>query len=431
MRPCGEQDIRPKGFGINRKVKLPRQCAILVGGLGTRMGHLTAQTPKPLLGCGDRPFLAWVLRELARFGIEEVILLAGHKSEQIDRFCLEAPAYLPKPMSIKVSIEPKRAGTGGAVWYARELLDDAFVLINGDSWIDINLARFLAMSAAVPDALGCILLRDMEDCSRYGTVDLRGNRVVGFHEKASIDAPGVISSGIYIFDRDVFSFLTPECSLEIDVLPGLAEKGLLYGKVFDGYFIDIGIPVDYARACKELPSRLMRGAVFFDRDGVLNEDTGWVGSFDRFKWVTGARDALRLVNEMGLHAFVVTNQAGVARGLYTESDVETLHSQILGDLRHYGGTIDDLRFCPFHPTVATEKAYLRDSNWRKPEPGMILDLLARWGVDSHKCILVGDKESDLHAARNAGIAGYLYSGGSLLEFCEPLVSHLGRPMQLR
>jgi NDP-sugar pyrophosphorylase family protein len=104
------------------------------------------------------------------------------------------------------------AGTGGAVWYAREQLDDLFVLINGDSWIDMNLARFLAMSATAPDALGCILLRGMKDCSRYGTVDLRGNRVVGFHEKASINAPGVISSGIYVFDRDVFSFLIPEIS---------------------------------------------------------------------------------------------------------------------------------------------------------------------------------------------------------------------------
>jgi D,D-heptose 1,7-bisphosphate phosphatase len=404
-------------------VKLPRQCAILVGGLGSRMGQLTAQTPKPLLDCADRPFLAWVLRELVRFGIEEVVLLAGYKSEQITDFCLAVPAFLPKPLSVKVSVEPTRAGTGGAVWYARDLLDDTFLLINGDSWIDTNLARFLAMSAEVPDALGCILLKEMEDCSRYSTVELRGNRVVRFHEKASSNSPGLISSGIYMFDKDMFSFLTPECSLEIDVLPRLAEKGLLYGQVFEGYFIDIGIPADYERAGEELPRRLMRPAVIFDRDGVLNEDAGWVGTIDRFNWIRGAKDALRHVNDMRLHAFVATNQAGVARGLYTEDDVESLHSHILRDLLCYGGTIDDLRFCPFHPTAAVE-AYRRESSWRKPGPGMILDLLDRWGVDGRNCILVGNMETDLCAARNAGIAGRLYSSGNLLEFIAPIVAHL-------
>jgi D-glycero-D-manno-heptose 1,7-bisphosphate phosphatase len=387
------------------------------------MAHLTAQTPKPLLGCADRPFLAWILRELVRFGIEEVVLLAGYKSEQIAAFCLEVPAYLPKPLSVKVSVEPTRAGTGGAVWYARDSLDDAFLLINGDSWIDTNLARFLAMSAEFPNALGCILLKEMEDCSRYSTLELRGNRVVSFHEKASSNSPGLISSGIYMFDKDMFSFLTPECSLEMDVLPRLAEKGLLYGQVFDGYFIDIGISTDYARAGEELPCRLIRPAVIFDRDGVLNEDAGWVGSIDRFNWMTGAKDALRHINDMRLHAFVATNQAGVGRGLYTEAEVESLHSQILRDLLCYGSTIDDLRFCPFHPTAAVE-AYRRESSWRKPGPGMILDLLARWGIDGRNCIFVGNKETDLCAARNAGIAGYLYSSGSLLEFIEPLVAHL-------
>jgi D-glycero-D-manno-heptose 1,7-bisphosphate phosphatase len=387
------------------------------------MGQLTAQMPKPLLGCADRPFLAWVLRELVRFGIEEVVLLAGYKSEKISRFCVDVPAYLPKRLSVKVSVEPTRAGTGGAVWYARDVLDEAFLLINGDSWIDTNLARFLAMSAEIPDALGCILLKEMDDCSRYSTVGLRGNRVVSFHEKSSNNSHGgLISSGIYMFDKDIFPFLTPECSLEIDVLPRLAEKGFLHGQVSDGYFIDIGIPADYARAGEELPRRLMRPAVIFDCDGVLNEDGGWVGNIDRFNWIRGAQDALRHVNDMRLHAFVATNHA-VARGLYGETDVESLHSRILCDLLCHGGTIDDLCFSSFHPTVAVE-AYRRESSWRKPGPGMIIDLLARWGVDGRNCIFVGNIGADLCAARNAGIAGRLYSSGNLLEFIEPIVAHL-------
>jgi D-glycero-D-manno-heptose 1,7-bisphosphate phosphatase len=172
---------------IQHPVKIPRQCAILVGGLGTRLGSLTADTPKPLLDCGGRPFLAWVLRELVRFGVNEVVLLAGHRSERVESFCRELPAWLPKPLSVKISVEPSPAGTGGALWHARHLLRDTFLLINGDSWFDTNLARFFAASSA-QDAVASVLLREMEDCARYGTAEIEGDRVVAFREKASDSA---------------------------------------------------------------------------------------------------------------------------------------------------------------------------------------------------------------------------------------------------
>jgi len=93
-------------------MKLPRQCAALIGGLGTRLGSLTANTPKPLLDCGGRPFLFWVLRELSRFGIEEIVLLAGYRSERVEEFCREAQALLPKSLTLTLSVEPEPAGTG-------------------------------------------------------------------------------------------------------------------------------------------------------------------------------------------------------------------------------------------------------------------------------------------------------------------------------
>ena len=109
------------------------QCAILVGGRGTRLGPLTAATPKPLLPCGDRPFLAWVLRELSRFGIEDILLLAGHQSDSVRSFARDVHRLLPRPLSIRVSIEPSTSGTGGALWHARDHLADRFLLLNGDS----------------------------------------------------------------------------------------------------------------------------------------------------------------------------------------------------------------------------------------------------------------------------------------------------------
>src|SRR5215469_7407455 len=107
-----------------------RQCVVLVGGLGTRLGALTHKTPKPLLPCGDRPFLAWLLRELVRFGIEEFVLLTGHRAEQAEAAARVLPALVPRQISVITSREPAPAGTGGAVLYARPHLAERFLLCN-------------------------------------------------------------------------------------------------------------------------------------------------------------------------------------------------------------------------------------------------------------------------------------------------------------
>src|SRR6476619_3492313 len=140
-----------------------RQCAVLAGGLGTRLGALTTHTPKPLLPCGDRPFLAWLLREFIRYGVEEFVLLTGHLSEQVEARVQELSALLPRAVRIIVSAEPARAGTGGAVFHARERLAERFLLCNGDSLFDCNLARLLAIQGA--DEIGRALLRRMDDAS--------------------------------------------------------------------------------------------------------------------------------------------------------------------------------------------------------------------------------------------------------------------------
>jgi D-glycero-D-manno-heptose 1,7-bisphosphate phosphatase len=404
-----------------------RQCAILVGGLGMRLGTLTKTTPKPLLPIGDRPFLAWLMREFVRFGVEEFLLLTGYLSAQVEAQMQALADLLPRKARIVISEEPERAGTGGAVYHARDKLAERFLLCNGDSLFDGNLARLLADAAGDgPAVVGRIMLRRIEDASRYGVVELDGDRVVAFHARptagtAGAGVAGVINAGIYVYNRRLLDELTPVCSLERDIMPRLAARGALRGTVADGYFRDIGIPEDLARADEEMPRILRRRALFLDRDGVINVDHGYVGTRDKFEWIQGAREAISAATEAGWHVFVVTNQSGIARGHYAEADMHALHAWMTEEIRRAGGTLDDLRFCPFHPEAVL--AAYRDAAhpWRKPAPGMLLDLIRAWQIDPAQAILVGDQDTDLQAAAAAGMPARKFTGGNLLDVVFPLL----------
>jgi D-glycero-D-manno-heptose 1,7-bisphosphate phosphatase len=402
-----------------------RQCVILVGGMGTRLGSLTADTPKPVLTVGDRPFLAWLLRELSRYGFEEAVLLSGYLSDTLRNAVGEMAAHLPRPMRIVHAVEPVRAGTGGALFHARHLLDERFLLCNGDSLLDCNLAPLMAARATdTPDVIGRLLLRHLPDTSRYGVVTTKGEIVTGFREiseNPTTAGPGTINGGIYIFDRRILDHVTEVCSLEREILPRLAADGRLRAQTGQGYFIDIGIPADLLRAQADLPRRLHRPALFLDRDGVINLDHGHVGTRERFEFTATAREAVALATNAGWHVFIVTNQSGVARGYYSEQDVAALHAWLQGEMLQAGGTIDDIRYCPFHPQAAIAE-YAVASDWRKPAPGMLLDLIRAWELTPGTCVLVGDQPTDLAAAAAAGMPAYLFPGGDLAAFVAPLLS---------
>ena len=394
-----------------------KQAAILVGGLGTRLGALTANTPKPLLPCGDRPFLAWVLRELCRFGIEETLLLTGYLADEVERMLPELAASLPKPMRLVCCPEQGRAGTGGALYQARAHLADRFLLCNGDSWLDFNLARLLADAAGDgEEVVARMVLRQLPDASRAGIAELDGDRVTAFRERPLVAGqPGLANAGFYLLRRTVLDHVSDPCSLEREVLPALAAAGSVRGTVGDGYFIDIGIPADLERAQTELPERLHRRALFLDRDGVINHDGGWVGERERFEWIPGAVEAMRAAADAGWHVFVVTNQSGIARGKYDEAQFAVLSAWMIDHIRAGGGNVDDLRFCPTHPEAPLE-AYRRVDPRRKPGPGMLQELIAAWSLDPARCFLIGDQPTDLQAADACGVEARLYTGGPLRSF---------------
>lgn len=162
-------------------------------------------------------------------------------------------------------------------------------------------------------------------------------------------------------------------------------------------------------------------AIFFDRDGVLNVDTGYVHRIEDVLWIPGARELVGRLTKEGYLLFVVTNQSGIARGYYSEDDVKRLHRDMELEFARFGGKITEYFYCP-HLKGAAVKAYDQDCNCRKPKPGMIQKALSRYQLKKADVLLIGDSQRDVEAARNAGIHGYLFQSGDLASFWKHYVS---------
>ena len=156
-------------------------------------------------------------------------------------------------------------------------------------------------------------------------------------------------------------------------------------------------------------------AVFFDRDGVLNRDRGYVYKIEDWEWIEGAISAIKKFNALNYFVFVVTNQSGVGRDFYGEDDVNAIHDFMKNELLQHGAHIDAIRYCPHHIEAKLEK-YKFDCEWRKPKSGMINDLLSSFPIDKSKSLLVGDKKTDIEAAHTVGINALLFQSENLDEF---------------
>lgn len=219
------------------------QAVILAGGLGSRLGSLTSEIPKPLLLVNQKPFLDYLIERILKTGIDNILLLTGYRGEQI------ADYYRDRPY-IQCIQEKTSMGTAGALINVHSILEDYFLMLNGDTLFSIDYLA-LIQSSNQNDGLMNVALRKVQG-DRYARMQLDDRGCITAI-RASSDEECPINGGVYVVKKAILSYIGHyPMSLEQDVFPKLIKDKVMYGSVFDDYFIDIGIPEDYMKAQSEL-----------------------------------------------------------------------------------------------------------------------------------------------------------------------------------
>lgn len=373
---------------------------ILAGGFGTRLQSVVKDVPKPMADINGTPFLELLMREILFCDPERIILCVSYMKDVIKQHF--GDSFLGVPVLYSEENEP--LGTGGAIKQAFDLfgLDEAVVL-NGDTYVQVNYSDFIRKSENEKLA---VVLKQVENANRYGRVQVENGRIISMREKSPESMAGLINAGIYKIRRDLFSADLPDkFSFEKDLLePQITALKPLYMQS-DEYFIDIGVPESYAQACRELKNVIFgkptHKALFLDRDGVINVDKHHLHKIEDCEFMDGIFDLCRDYKSKGFEIVVVTNQAGIAKGLYSEADYFKLRDYIHKEFERQDCPIAAEYFCPYH-SEGVDK-YRRGSFYRKPNAGMILRAAKDLNLDLAKSVLIGDAETDIMAAKTAGV----------------------------
>lgn len=375
---------------------LTNQAVIFCGGLGSRISKITKKIPKPLIRVNGKPVIEHIIKNFARFGINEILLLCGYKN-----FLFNKKYHNKKLFGVKIKCinEKKPLGTSGALLNSKQYLKKYFILSNGDTFFDINLNDLIMNFRKEKKAISYIALKKIKMNSRYDAFNLNKKNQINFTKNYKYKS---INSGISVVKKDITKYLDKSGSLEKIVLPRLIKKKRLYGKIYDKDFIDMGIYKDLKKMPFFLKKIYFKPALFLDRDGVINKDIGYLYRPKDFIWKPKIIEFIKKYNNLNFYVFVVTNQSGIGRGFYSESNLEILHSWIQNKIRHKGGNIDEFFFAPYYKNSKNRK-YRKNKNLRKPSIGMIRLASRNWNINFKKSFLIGDSEVDMLTAKNAKI----------------------------
>lgn len=371
----------------------PTQAVILAGGRGTRLRPLTDAVPKPMIEFHGRPFLEYLVEELRDAGIERILLLLGYLPEVVQRHFGDGRRW---GVSISYSVAPADVQSATRVRTALDQIDPTFLFMYCDNYWPMTLDRMWRRFREGDVRAMTTVYRNADHYTRDNVrLDEDGYVVEYDRSRSGADLAGV-EIGYAILRRSILEELLPrdDAILEQIVYPELAQRRDLLAYVTDHRYYSVGSPERLPLMAQFLARR---PTLLLDRDGVLNRrplQAEYIRRPEDFEWLPGSLEALRLLTEAGYRLIVISNQAGIARGAMTDTDLAAVELRMCADVTAAGGRIEATYYCRHDWDFGCE--------CRKPRPGLLFLAQRDFALDLTRTPFIGDDERDGQAAEAAG-----------------------------
>lgn len=404
-----------------------KQAVILAGGKGTRLSERLGGLPKPLVDVCGMPLLERQMLLLKHYGFERVVVLVNFRAEVITDFCRSKDYW---GLDIRCVDDGEPRGTAGAVLNVMDLLDDEFLVVYGDTMLQVDLERFQTFHHDAIDVSATLLLHPNDHPQDSDLVELDDAGFVrAFHPYPHPEGawlPNLVNAALYCVRRaalEPWRGMQGMLDFGKDLFPGMVSRGLrLRGYNSPEYIKDVGTPSRIDRVSADLRSgRIARAgldhpqmAVFLDRDGTINREVDHLRRAEDFELLPGVEQAVRRLNQAEYRVCVVTNQPVIARGECSVEELRRIHNKMETLLGSAGAYVDRIDFCPHHPDAGFAgeiPALKRVCTCRKPATGMIDSAVAALNIERARSWLIGDTSADMLAAARAGLRSLLVETG--------------------
>lgn len=403
---------------------------IMAGGRGTRIQSVASDIPKPMIQIDGVPVLEREIYSLKSQGFQDIIITVSHLGNHIMEHFKDGSNY---GVNIEYYDEKTPLGNAGALFFLREKLGtEPFLLLNADAVFDVDFNRMLDFHKSHG---GLVTLFTHPNSHPYDSgliiADQEGSvqKWLAKEDERPVYYKNRVNAGLHIIDPAVLDFVDLDVNtigtvdpdtgkvrkvdLDRQLLKPLAGTGKMFCYDSPEYVKDMGTPERFHSVEEDFKAGRVSGknlknkqkAIFFDRDGTINQYVGFLHSPDEFVLIDGVAEAIRKINSSGYLVIVVTNQPVIARGEVTYEGLEEIHNKMETLLGLEGAYIDGLYFCPHHPHKGFEGEVPElkiDCDCRKPKPGMLLRAAEDFNIDLSKSWMIGDGENDVKAGVAAG-----------------------------
>ncbi len=371
------------------------QAVILAGGSGTRLKPFTDTAPKPMFPFEGKPFLEYLINQIKNFGITDILLLLGYMPEVIINYFGDGSNL---GVNINYDTTPVDYKTGKRLKTASSKLNDNFLLLYCDNYCPIDFVKALNQFEGNKPLIQ-ITCYSNKDCYTKNNLKVGGDFLVKKYDKSrKLDDLQGVDIGYAFVNKNSLDLLPDEnINFEAEIYPKLVEQKKLGVFLTDHRYYSVG---SYERI--ELTKEFFRPkkVAFLDRDGTINHRAAkaqYIEKPEQFEWLEGAQSAISILKQKGYITILITNQPGIARGMVTLKDLESIHEKIQSDLKN--SRFDKIYFCPH--------GWYDNCDCRKPKAGMLYQAARDFSLDLTKCILIGDDERDITAGKTAGCICYM------------------------